>query len=124
MEPMIVVAFLSATLGPVAGIVTGLILDRRNKHTTTVNSKGAAREAATHEFEAITAGYTEYVKILEKRAGTVAEMERRLEDVEAKLEVALRNLRRVTAHLDVVEALVPVHLLPPRPQFDDVDGAT
>lgn len=103
-----VIAILAAILGPVAGIVTGVLLDRRNKRTADQTTRVAAREAATHEFEAITAGYTDYTTKLEARASRADSLEKRIEVVE-------KNLRLILAHLERVETLVPAGSLPPRP---------
>lgn len=103
-----IVAILAATLGPLAGIVTGILLDRRNKKTVDQTTRVAAQEAATHEFEAITSGFTDYTSKLETRANRADGLEKRVELLE-------KNMRLILGHLEKVEALVPAGSLPPRP---------
>lgn len=110
MDPSLIIAIIGAALGPIAGLVAAVILDRRTKSNSSETTRVAAREAATHEFEAITTGYTEYTEKLQKRADKADDLEQRLDDLE-------RALRQILAHLEVVEALVPAGMLPPRPEI-------
>lgn len=98
---LVFLGFLGAILGPVGGVVTAVMLDRRSKRNNKETTFVAAKEAATHEFEAITAGYTEYTTKLETRANRADSLEKRVD----QLEKILKNL------IVYVEALEP-HVAP------------
>lgn len=101
MDTGLLLGFLGAIFGPLGGIATGIILDRRSKKNTEQTTVVAAKDAATHAFEAITTGYTEYTTKLESRANRADQLEKRVE----ALEKVLKNL------IVYVEALEP-HVAP------------
>lgn len=121
MDPLWMAA-LGAVLGPLSGIVTGWLLDRRSRKVAELTAETAdgatdvsRTEAATHQFEAQVAGWSEYVEKVEKAS---EKLELRVKDLENRLTRLSRDFGTLTRHLDVVEALVPVESRPPRPIFE------
>lgn len=134
MEWQTLVAILSAVMVPLSGLFGGWISDRRAKKQFVVTSKqsqqtveATAKEAANHEFEVITSGFTSYIDRVEKQNQRLEETNTKLEQQNVKLEKLVDemdarfqelNRRHQTAldHIDELTALVPVEQLPRRPK--------
>lgn len=111
MDPSLVLAFVGATLGPLAGVFTGVLLNKRTQRAHQETTAVAAKEAATHEFEAITAGYTEYTRLLEARAAKTTALEERVNGLE-------KTLSAVLAYVEALEQSIPEGERPPRPDLN------
>lgn len=111
MDPSLVIAFVGATLGPLGGVITGVLLNKRTQRAHQETTKVAAKEAATHEFEAITAGYTEYTRLLEARAAKTTALEERITGLEDTLVAVL-------AYVEALELRIPEAERPPRPDLN------
>lgn len=122
-----IVAILSAVMVPVAMIIGGWISDRRAKKQFAVTSQqtqqtveATAKEAANHEFEVITTGFTSYIDRVEKANARLEEQNTKMEKLVQEMDDRFQELNRrhiaALNHLDRVEALVPVGLLPRRPK--------
>lgn len=121
------IALICGALVPITGLITGFMVDRRNKQAAKITAEQAratikttAREAATHEFEAITSGFTEYTSRLEGQNARLEARIAHLETEDAKKQDRIERLetkhRLTMEHLSAVEALVEPALLPPRPR--------
>lgn len=104
---------------PLAGILGGLIADRRSKKNTTavvevskLEAATSARNAASTEFNMITQGFTSsFVKMQQE----IEALSRQNNELLASNQHLAGRLDEVLEYLDKVEVLVPVDLRPPRP---------
>lgn len=108
----LMLAFVGATLGPLAGIATAWMLDRRTKQTADQTVTVAAKEATTHQWEVLSSGFGEYTEMMERNAARLATRVTQLEEIVDSLG---QDLTAIMKHLETVEKLVPVDQLPERP---------
>lgn len=125
---------IATVLGPISAILAVFISDRRSKQNTTATVTVQGQEAKTHEFVAITQGFSELreqleedrrslredVQRLEEDRGTLREdvktLTDRMEVVEEDNRLLLAENTAIMEHLTIVEALVPNPPgAPPRP---------
>lgn len=134
MDPAFLIALIGAISVPLTGLLTGLLVDRRNKQAAAHAAKVAeeqsgftkqeleitAKEAANHEFAAITTGFTEYTEKLERRNAGLETRVAALEEQNQKLEQRIRSMERrhqlAMEHLFAVEQIAPADKLPRRPR--------
>lgn len=112
MSPEFVLALVGAIGGPLAGIYTGWLLDRRSKKTATLTATTAEKDATTHQWEVLSSGFGEYTEMMERNAGR---LEKRVAELEKQIEAMAADWQLIMAHVDVVEQLVPAEQRPARP---------
>lgn len=112
MDIELMLALLGATFGPLAGIATAWMLDRRTKRTADLETTVAAKEATTHQWEVLSSGFGEYTEMMERNADRLAT---RVTQLEQMVESLGEDLTAIMKHVETVEKLVPVDQLPERP---------
>ena len=104
-------ALIALFLGPTVAIASSLIAARVSKRNTVEGTNLGKREAQTHEFSALTEGFTEsfrqmQLQIQELR-GRVDTIEEERDTLAEKLHESTLERAELLQHLLAVEALVP-----------------
>ena len=114
MSPELVLAALGAVLGPLAGIFTGWLLDRRSKGNAKLTHTVAEKDATTHQWEVLSSGMGEYIEMMERKA---ARLEARVVELEKQYEALAEDWGLLVEHVGVLEKLAPIELRPARPKL-------
>jgi len=125
------VMIVCAAMVPISSVLVGVIVDRRSKRQFAVTSKQSqeqiqataavtAKEAANHEFQVITTGFSELTEGMKNTIERLQAQNERLEGLVVQMDERFQELNRrhraAVDHIDHLETLVPVGQLPNRPK--------
>lgn len=104
-------ALIALFLGPTVAIVSSLIAARVSKKNGVEGANLGKREAQTHEFSALTEGFTESFRQMhlqiEELRGRIDTLEHEKDKLAAELHESTLERAELLQHLLAVEALVP-----------------
>lgn len=131
MDWQLFIMFMCAAMVPISSVLVGVIVDRRSKKQFAVTAEQSkeqiqataavtAKEAANHEFQVITTGFSELTdgmkNTIERLQVQNEKLERLVNDMDSRFAELNRRHRAAVDHIDYLETLVPVGLLPRRPK--------